>query len=401
MQKISSMVSLFFNNQIIFTNNMNKTILSFAMLMTAGSIFSACQADGFRIKGEVPTLNNGDTLLLISDIKSNIPSDTLIVKDGKFELEGDADSTRFCMIYSKKDGSNINTTDRMINFFIEPGTIKLKLADKVSDSHVSGTPCNDQWQQMNDAYATIGQEMMKISEKLSLGMSHEEERLEIKKVMELQERFKKIVTEYAVNNADNEFGYFLLTIYDNTDMRTEQEWLIDAGTRTDIIKKMPKKMQQRQDIVRMMDRINKLKTTSEGSIMPDFTMDGIDGKPMSALAEIRKNKVTVIDFWASWCGPCRAEMPNMVKMYDEYKDKGLGILGVSLDSKRGDWEGASKRLGVKWPQMSDLKGWDNAAARMFNIQSIPQTIVVDGNGKILKKGLRGEELEAFVAGLLK
>ena len=135
--------------------------------------------------------------------------------------------------------------------------------------------------------------------------------------------------------------------------------------------------------------------------MPDFTMDGIDGKPMSALAEISKNKVTVIDFWASWCGPCRAEMPNMVKMYDEYKDKGLGILGVSLDSKRSDWEGASKSLGVKWPQMSDLKGWDNAAARMFNIQSIPQTIVVDSNGKILKKGLRGEELEAFVAELLK
>ena len=130
-------------------------------------------------------------------------------------------------------------------------------------------------------------------------------------------------------------------------------------------------------------------------------MDDIDGKPVDVMTEIARHKITVIDFWASWCGPCRAEMPGVVRLYDAYESKGLGIIGISLDSKKEAWVNAVKGMGMRWVQLSDLNGWDNAAARMFYVQSIPQTIVVDSKGTILARGLRGEELDAFVAARLK
>ena len=117
--------------------------------------------------------------------------------------------------------------------------------------------------------------------------------------------------------------------------------------------------------------------------------------------EVKKHKVTVIDFWASWCGPCRQEMPFMMQMYDKLQSKGLGIIGISLDNDKDAWVKGTEALGFTWPQMSDLKGWENEIAQHFQVTSIPHTIVVDQKGTILRRGLRGEELEAFVAEQLK
>ena len=116
--------------------------------------------------------------------------------------------------------------------------------------------------------------------------------------------------------------------------------------------------------------------------------------------EVKKNKVTVIDFWASWCGPCRQEMPFMIELYKQYQPQGLGIIGISLDNERDAWLNATEAMGITWPQMSDLKGWENEIALYFNITSIPHTIVVDQQGKILRRGLRGETLQQYIQSLV-
>ena len=120
-------------------------------------------------------------------------------------------------------------------------------------------------------------------------------------------------------------------------------------------------------------------------------MADMNGNNVAVADEFAKHKVTIIDFWASWCGPCRQEMPSLVKTYDEYKDKGLGIIGVSLDEDKEQWIGAVSAMGMTWTQLSDLQGWHNSAAQMYGIQAIPFTIVVDNEGKVLAAGLRGEE----------
>ena len=109
----------------------------------------------------------------------------------------------------------------------------------------------------------------------------------------------------------------------------------------------------------------------------------------------------MVDFWASWCGPCRGEMPNVIKAYNEFKDKGFAIVGVSLDSKADAWKKAIKDLGIPWAQMSDLKGWQCAGAALYNVRAIPATVLIDQSGKIIAKDLRGEELIAKLKELLK
>jgi len=137
--------------------------------------------------------------------------------------------------------------------------------------------------------------------------------------------------------------------------------------------------------------------TAMNLAIPDFRMNDINGNEVSALEEAAKHKVTVIDFWASWCGPCLKEMPELKNMYEKYHDKGLGIIGVSLDTEMESWKKAVERLGITWVQVSDLRGWENEAAQLFGVQAIPHTIIIDNKGNLIGYGLRGEELEARIS----
>lgn len=131
-----------------------------------------------------------------------------------------------------------------------------------------------------------------------------------------------------------------------------------------------------------------------GNVAPEIELDNPEGKtiPLSSL----RGKVVLIDFWASWCKPCRRENPNVVKMYNELKDDGFEIYGVSLDRDKGKWVQAIKQDGLTWPQVSDLQFWNSAAAQLYNVSSIPHTVLVDREGKIIASGLRGQALEAKV-----
>lgn len=146
-------------------------------------------------------------------------------------------------------------------------------------------------------------------------------------------------------------------------------------------------------------------TESEDStvneLIINFSMTDINGNDVDVVDEFAKHDITIIDFWASWCGPCVHEMPNLVKIYNEYKNKGLGIVGVSLDEDKRQWQNAVNSMNMTWIQLSDLQGWNNSAAQKYGIQAIPFTIIVDKNGNVLDAGLRGEELENYVAGRLR
>jgi len=139
-------------------------------------------------------------------------------------------------------------------------------------------------------------------------------------------------------------------------------------------------------------------TTMIGGVAPEIKLNGPDGKPVS-LHSLR-GKVVLIDFWASWCGPCRRENPNVVKMYQKYKDQGFEIFGVSLDNDVNRWKAAIQSDGLSWYHGSDLMGWKSKPAQMYQVHSIPATFLLDKEGKIIAKGLRGPELEAAVANAL-
>jgi peroxiredoxin len=135
-----------------------------------------------------------------------------------------------------------------------------------------------------------------------------------------------------------------------------------------------------------------------GSEAIEFTQNDTTGKPVS-LNSFR-GKYVLIDFWASWCKPCRMENPNVVTAFNKFKDKNFTVLGVSLDKSRENWIQAIKDDGLSWTQVSDLQFWNNAAARMYKVESIPQNFLLDPNGKIVGKNLRGQDLETKLCELL-
>jgi len=132
----------------------------------------------------------------------------------------------------------------------------------------------------------------------------------------------------------------------------------------------------------------------------DIALPGPQGQTVRVRDYVGQNKLVLIDFWASWCGPCIRELPNVVKAYELYHGKGLEIVGVSLDKDRASWLAAIEQTGQKWPQMSDLKGWDCEGAQFYNIQSIPANVLIDEHGKIIARDLRGEDLINTLAKLL-
>ena len=129
-----------------------------------------------------------------------------------------------------------------------------------------------------------------------------------------------------------------------------------------------------------------------------YVLPQLNGKPLVLRKEIDRHTITILDFWASWCGPCREEMPNVKHLLDTYASKGLGVIGISVDQNKDGWAAAVSDLGLSWPQVNDEKGELSA---LFNVEFIPYIVVADNEGNILKTNLRGQPLENFIAEKLK
>ncbi len=322
-----------------------------------GLILSSCQSGIWKIEGECD-MQDGDTLFITSDFDTGIPFDTTVVKKGKFVFRGDEDTLLFSMVYSPQDNS------LYCPVFVEKGVVTMKLStDSPQDSRVGGTPANIKWQTLTDSLDADGRSRA--------GLTSE------------------IVVRHTEANINSEYGCFLLSYFGEIG-------IINPEARIILICKLPKAMQGREAIKQLRARTEQELRVVEGAVIPDFEMNNIHNQPTSILEEIKGKKITIIDFWASWCSPCRAEMPRLVELYAKYASKGLGIVGISLDRDRKAWKDETARQGITWSQMSDLQGWDNAAAQMFSVHAIPYTIVVDENGRILRNGLRGKELEEYI-----
>ena len=138
------------------------------------------------------------------------------------------------------------------------------------------------------------------------------------------------------------------------------------------------------------------------SLLSEKAKETAPGKLLEArIADLEKVGIAATDFWASWCGPCRMENPNMVKLYNDFKDKGLAIVSVSLDERKVPWVQAIKKDGMPWTHVSSLKGWKCEVVKQYNIDAVPSIIVLDENNRILAKNIRAEKLRAFVTEYLK
>ncbi|MNR01571.1 Thiol-disulfide oxidoreductase ResA [compost metagenome] len=215
----------------------------------------------------------------------------------------------------------------------------------------------------------------------------------------LEDRYAKATAErdvllktYINENPDSFFSLTALKELGDSDM--------DVNALEPIFNKLSTGLRNStagKDFAKLMD---KARATSVGAIAMDFTQNDVNDKPVK-LSDFR-GKYVLLDFWASWCGPCRQENPNVLKAYNTYKDKNFTVLGVSLDQpgKKQDWLQAIEKDGLTWTQLSDLQGWKNAASTLYGVRGIPANFLIDPQGKIVGKDLRGEALEKKLEELL-
>lgn len=175
----------------------------------------------------------------------------------------------------------------------------------------------------------------------------------------------------------------------------------NAQELSELFQKLDTSLVRMQTYQYLAKRISDLQKVAVGQVAPDFTQNDPDGNPVIFSEVYSANKYTLVDFWASWCGPCRAENPNVVKAYQEFHSYGFGVFGVSLDSNRERWLKAIEDDGLVWKHVSDLRGWDNKVAKEYSVNSIPSNFLVNENGEIIATELSGEKLISKLEALLK
>lgn len=352
------------------------------------------KTDGWVIQGFLDGNYKADKVYLVEEEYINGPSkiiDSAKVVDNRYEFKGPrVDVPKMYFIKS----ADPNCLSPITPVFIENGVIRVRAnADFFLNREVSGTVNNDLFSLYNAAREYGVDSIRRVFVIDRMIHPDKDRETQIKEYDArtdfLNSRNLSVQKNMVETYKDQVFAPFM--IY----------WEMKADLSLDELKAWRQKIDPKLNnhpYTKQLDEYIRLAAFGVGSVMPNFTLKTPDGKDIS-LKDF-EGKYVLVDFWASWCGPCLREMPNVVKLYKECKGKNFEIFGVSLDNKKDAWVKAIKANGMKWPQGSDLKGWGSEPARLCNVSAIPFTVLIDPEGEVIAIDLRGEQLHAKVKEVL-
>lgn len=352
---------------------------------------NAQNTKGFTIKGELTGLKDGDKVMLIRSIDQR-KMDTVFqtVKNNKFELKG--------QVKNGADFYSLRVENKRIryNAFLDNSSMVLKGdAEDLSKVTLSGSTAHDDYLRYTATVApTIAKIRVLNKEYRDASTAKNEELVKniSKQFDELEGEQTKLTDEFIRKNPQS---YYTANLIFNGE--------IEPSVTEPIYNGLSKAVKESAYGIKVKERLADLSRVAVGIKAPDFSALTPEGTTLSLNEVVKKGKYTLIDFWASWCGPCRQENPNVVAAYAKFHEKGLNILGVSLDKTEGAaaWKKAIANDQLTWYQISDLKYWESPMVKLYAIRGIPHSVLVDANGIIVAKDLRGKALHDKLEALLK
>lgn len=362
----------------------------FALLPTI-----AFAQQNYTITGKIGALNAPAKIYLLHQADSKIITDTAKLVNGSFSFKGKVDDPITARLILDHSGTGAQTQQPdMLNIYIEAGTTILQGKDSISNATISGSVTNAQNQQLMALLKPTLTKQKALFAEYQAASPEQRQSQEFmagieKRDNDIEAEQKQVLSSFVKANPGSFVSLTALSsLAGPTPNPDELEPVFNQLS--DNIKKSKSGQAFSKTMAQM-------KATAIGATAPDFTQNDPQGKPVT-LSGFR-GKYLLLDFWASWCGPCRRENPNVVAAYNRYKDKNFTILGVSLDREDGKqaWLDAIQKDGLTWNHVSDLKFWSNSAAQLYQVRSIPQNFLLDPDGKIIAKNLRGEDLEKKLA----
>ncbi len=353
-------------------------------LFVIGALLASC-GDGsneYNISGEIEGVSEGDAILQKVESSGPVVVDSAKIVDGTFSFSGNVEHPELHLVY-------VNDNQAPVPFFLESGEINISgNVENLQEANVQGSELNAKFKKFNEGVPANERSQELQQEFMAARQDGDQDKMqqlseEYQSIMEEQQQYYR---DFVFANSDNAVGAFLAMNMANSMEISELEELLVSFEKSipghpyvDEMEEMLEPMKKQQEALDVIE---------EGKTAPDFTLTDNDGNEVSL--EDFQGKYVFLDFWASWCRPCREESPNLVKAYEQYGGDNFEIVGVSLDKTSEPWLKAVEDDNMTWTQLHDPEG---TVANEYGVQSIPFTLLLDKEGVIIDKNLRGEALQ--------